>query len=972
MVRGLLDQAEKGVDETPPETLVAQLRDLKTDDAKQFQKVRGAILSVFPTLRPKPAPKPEAKAKPAPVPKPINEARALLDTAGRKMFDAVAADLQTHTVPGEALGVAAKTRYNRLFGQADRLAKEAANPAIRGFGRRLAGLFDADPKTFQALRDALVGYLKEPGALITIEDVADPARPGKSIKKVALTNLANSKAYQTALKALPEAAQGLFQEALESAQNRMADHSSTVKAFYESVVLKGPYAPLSRFGDYQVYAEKDGHPLPIYATFESSSEQLRAVKALKEEGWKVTVGHQIEDSLINSPPSGSFIGSLFGMIEETVASEQEQALLKDDVYQLYLHSLPDMSASKHFVHRKGIPGFSQDALRAYAQLMNQSANAIARLNYSDILQEQLQDMAKEVKRIGQDATDENIAYVNQAAPVVSELNASYDWLMNPSNATWANRLTGLGFFWYLTNFSTSLVNLTQTPLMTFPDLAARYGGKEAFRVLSKTIVDYGNWKFRRGESKQKVIDAIGQRFDGDMKRMLDHIEKSGAVSRTETVMLADMGGDVAEFQTSKAMVAVNKVRSILSWPFQKSEVANREIAAIAAYTLARNAGKDHQQAQDIAYNVVFRTQNDFSNANRAAWMRGNLSRVVLLFKSFAQMMTWRWLRDTHQMFKGKGVDPETGMELKAIARDRVKWMLVSSFMFSGAMGLPIYAMTMGLASLIAALGSDPDDPWDLETEVNQGIQAAALALTNDKDSADVLRRLAMTGPVGTLFGIDLSPRVSMDLMRLWLRKVPDSKEGEDLGLAYLQQFAGPVVGGMGVGAVKGLNDLGNAWQQRDSILASRGLETMIPAPLRNVMKTMRYASEGVTTRRGDKIVDDPTTLDLVRQFIGFTPAEIADQYERNAAVKELDRDLSQRRKNLVNYFVYALEQEDQVKADSALEAIREFSIKNPQIAISGNTLSQSYRGRQRARMLAENGLYIPSKGMRARLEGEGY
>lgn len=972
MVRGLLDQAEKGVDEAPPETLVAQLRDLKTDDAKQFQKVRGAILSVFPTLRPKPAPKPEAKAKPAPVPKPINEARALLDTAGRKVFDAVAADLQTHTVPGHELGVAAKTRYNRLFGQADRLAKEAANPAIKGFGRRLAGLFDADPKTFQALRDALVGYLKEPGALITIEDVADPARPGKSIKKVALTNLANSKAYQTALKALPEAAQGLFKEALESAQNRMADHSSTVKAFYESVVLKGPYAPLSRFGDYQVYAEKDGQPLPIYATFESSSEQLRAVKALKEEGWKVTVGHQIEDSLINSPPSGSFIGSLFGMIEETVASEQEQALLKDDVYQLYLHSLPDMSASKHFVHRKGIPGFSQDALRAYAQLMNQSANAIARLNYSDILQEQLQDMAKEVKRIGQDATDENIAYVNQAAPVVSELNASYDWLMNPSNATWANRLTGLGFFWYLTNFSTSLVNLTQTPLMTFPDLAARYGGKEAFSVLSKTIVDYGNWKFRRGESKQKVIDAIGQRFDGDMKRMLDHIEKSGAVSRTETVMLADMGGDVAEFQTSKAMVAVNKVRSILSWPFQKSEVANREIAAIAAYTLARNAGKDHQQAQDIAYNVVFRTQNDFSNANRAAWMRGNLSRVVLLFKSFAQMMTWRWLRDTHQMFNGKGVDPETGMELKAIARDRVKWMLVSSFMFSGAMGLPIYAMTMGLASLIAAMGSDPDDPWDVETEVNQAIQAAALALTNDKNSADVLRRLAMTGPVGTLFGIDLSPRVSMDVLRLWLRKVPGSKEGEDLGLAYLQQFAGPVVGGMGVGAVKGLNDLGNAWQQRDSILASRGLETMIPAPLRNVMKTMRYASEGVTTRRGDKIVDDPTALDLVRQFVGFTPAEIADQYERNAAVKELDRDLSQRRKNLVNYFVYALEQEDQVKADSALEAIREFSIKNPQIAISGNTLSQSYRGRQRARMLAENGLYIPSKGMRARLEDEGY
>jgi hypothetical protein len=380
----------------------------------------------------------------------------------------------------------------------------------------------------------------------------------------------------------------------------------------------------------------------------------------------------------------------------------------------------------------------------------------------------------------------------------------------------------------------------------------------------------------------------------------------------------------------------------------------------------------HQYAQDIAYNVVFRTQNDYSNANKAAFMRNDFTRVIFLFKSYAQMMTWRWLRDVHQMFKAKGVDPETGMELKTIARQRVKWMLASSFMFSGAVGLPIYAMTMGLASMIAALGSDPDDPWDVETEVNQAIQAAALALTHNENSADVLRRLVMTGPTGTLFGIDLSPRVSMDLLRLWLRKAPDNKEGEDYGLWLLQQAAGPVAGGMGVGAVKGLNDLSNAWQQRDSTLASRGLETMLPAPLRNVLKTLRYHSEGVTTRRGDKIVDDPTALDLVRQFVGFTPAEIADQYERNAAVKELDRDLSQRRKNLTNRYVYALEQEDQEAAYSALDAISEFNIKNPTIAITGNSLSQSYRGRQRAKLLSENGLYIPSKGMRARLEGEGY
>ena len=50
--------------------------------------------------------------------------------------------------------------------------------------------------------------------------------------------------------------------------------------FYETQELSGPYAPLSRFGEYQVFAEKDGEKLPIYATFDQASEQTRAVKAL--------------------------------------------------------------------------------------------------------------------------------------------------------------------------------------------------------------------------------------------------------------------------------------------------------------------------------------------------------------------------------------------------------------------------------------------------------------------------------------------------------------------------------------------------------------------------------------------------------------------------------------------------------------------------------------------------------------------
>ena len=70
--------------------------------------------------------------------------------------------------------------------------------------------------------------------------------------------------------------------------------------------------------------------------------------------------------------------------------------------------------------------------------------------------------------------------------------------------------------------------------------------------------------------------------------------------------------------------------------------------------------------------------------------------------------------------------------------------------------------------------------------------------TGSPQSADAVRRLLMTGPMGAAAGIDLSPRTTLDLWRLWVRKPPESKQGLDLGLSYLQQLAGPVIGGMGM------------------------------------------------------------------------------------------------------------------------------------------------------------------------------
>ena len=39
---------------------------------------------------------------------------------------------------------------------------------------------------------------------------------------------------------------------------------------------------------------------------------------------------------------------------------------RDEVWQLYLRTLPELSMRKHYIHRKKTAGYSNDALRAFA------------------------------------------------------------------------------------------------------------------------------------------------------------------------------------------------------------------------------------------------------------------------------------------------------------------------------------------------------------------------------------------------------------------------------------------------------------------------------------------------------------------------------------------------------------------------------------------------------------------------------
>ena len=86
-------------------------------------------------------------------------------------------------------------------------------------------------------------------------------------------------------------------------------------------------------------------------------------------------------------------------------------------------------------------------------------------------------------------------------------------------------------------------------------------------------------------------------------------------------------------------------------------------------------------------------------------MQGNVAKVVLLFKQYAQNMLYTLTRNTYQAFAGES--PAVRKE----ARKTIGAILALHAAAAGVLGLPLVGPLLAMAS---AVGGDDDEPWDAE------------------------------------------------------------------------------------------------------------------------------------------------------------------------------------------------------------------------------------------------------------------
>ena len=709
--------------------------------------------------------------------------------------------------------------------------------------------------------------------------------------------------------------------------------AASIRLEFDKYLAEGPYFPLARFGDFILIAEKNGER--TVEAFESSAVRATRARQLRMKGWKVKETAKKSYSVAKDGPAGEFVGQVLKLVDGLAIEAKEKTELMDSLNQLAIGSLPDQSYRKHFAHRKGTPGFSQDAMRAFASSMQHVAHHVARVLHGDELTLLLDSLNK---RISQDTGDVDLTEQQQVA---NELAKRLDLMLNPTTHPVTAALGQVGFVMSLAgSVASGLTNLSQTAMVTYPFLGAKFGFDKAAGALTKASKDYfgGKWDKWSG-----FVLKDNPSLNADEKGALAHLEQTGLINLT---MAHDLAGTANTDSTqSRRAFAINRAMKIVGWTFHVPEVFNRQVSALAAYRLAREAGRDHTAAIEQARQALIRSHFDYSASNRARMMQGNFTRVITMFKQYSQNMTYLLWRSAYQALKGESP------EVKREARRMLVGVAAMHFGAAGTLGLPlgVFGVTPLLGLLAMGMG-DGDDPYDWQTEFRN-----MLADVFGKQGGEAIAH----GPLRLLTNVDFASRVGLG--DLWIRAPHKEAEGRDLVEAWLITLLGPVAGYAG--------NIGTAAKAFDEGKVGRGLEAMLPKFIASPLKAARYDQEGVKSWRGDDLGVPLDGGDIFGAALGFQPSKLAEMHEGRAAVKGREGKLAARREELLNMFNAATMAGDSEMQAEALAAVAKFNQVNPSMAINGMALRRSLQAKVRNQAAIKDGVYLAKRRGDLRAEG---
>jgi hypothetical protein len=733
-----------------------------------------------------------------------------------------------------------------------------------------------------------------------------------------------------------------------------------IKKMYETAKGLSPYFPLMRYGDYWLRVGS-GKKKEFYM-FESVVDRelfmRQRVRDLQAEGdtrsleemkadEDIETGNDLKGLRDKSTANDTapLLKQIFELIGEGI-SETDADTLKDQIYQLYLTTMPEQSFRRQFIHRKGTAGFSGDALRNFITSSTNMANQLARLKYGPIMLREV-DAAKESLK-GNPEKDKLEMLVNELGERVQmEVYPPAVDSVAQSAANFANKSA---FLYFMTSVKTAVVQFSSLPIFGAPVLMSRHSPAAVVAEMGKMMLVFNDVGVIDKDGNFKQLSLANSRrvkMNAEEQRAIEAMTDRGV---SEITMAYDLM-DRRSTPSTKYSGAWKSATNMMGGLFHHVERLNREVMFMTSFRLSRKEGMSFDDAVDQAVKDTYDALGNFSEQNRARIMRGPLGRTLLQFKTFPLFVTTYLARNGYRAMAGMDASA------KKEAATQLFGTLFMSGLLAGYVGIPGISAAMGaVQGVINAMRDEEDDDplekrdlefWFRSVFIPEFFGEAQIGGYKISEIID-------SGLVDTISGYNMSNSLAMNNM--WMPELKEQRNLEDTVQEYAMSLAGPF-------ASLALNQIPSAVRLLQEGKTMQGLERLLPAFFRQPLTAVRYSEEGATTSTG-AIIREPeefTKAQLLAQAAGARTTGLASAQEANFKANALKAKVTLEKGKLVNRVDLEAVRGSDEEFDNALEKLLTFNARNPQVAVKNEQLSRMLKARMEKRLKSDRGFDVDKK-----------
>lgn len=669
----------------------------------------------------------------------------------------------------------------------------------------------------------------------------------------------------------------------------------SVRRMYEDSDFRGvdEYFPFMRHGEHVLEVQgPNGREVYFFDTAAQRnkfiSRRAAQIGANKNDGdvFKAYRYHPT-DTRDKFAAESRMLTDMFNAIEAATASAtMDKEALKDELYQIYLTTLPEQSFRKRFMHADNVTGFSSDIFRNFKVSATQIAAQAAKLRYGP-------DMHASIQRAFD--TLEGMPPLMQAelSPFVDEVaRRAVDELVPQPDNKIAKGINQFAFYWLLTGVASAAVQTTALPMYVMPKLNTDYGYGKAAAKFAKWMNVYKSMGVTTEDADGIVsltAPTMGEsklvRENPVLQQAFNEAKARNLFGQSFSNVISDRRRTPDNAYDNLPRVMIRGLANTMSGLFTGAERLTREAAYMMAFELEYAKSGDFDQAVNKATDIVQEFIGRFDSFARARIMRNPVGMVVGQFKPYAAIVSSFLIRNAYRAMKV--TNPKEALASAHLLGS----IILMGGLFHGVTGMPLYST---ITALIDALLSGLDD----EEEKRKRIAANPFTAGSSDlrfryeflpkyfgdikipgaGSADYpLSSILEKGPISVLTDLNFGSRTALD--GIWFKTPKVGKDLQEDVKNWLEAFL-PAGVSAASNIVKGITSINDG-------KIGQGMTELLPAFFANPVKATRAAQEGAKTKKGDVIVgkEELTDTNIAAQATGLQSTRVSQLQEQAFKLK---------------------------------------------------------------------------------------